>query len=496
MSASMKKIFNVESLESRQLMSANLLMDINAAVASSNPTNLVQFGNHVVFDATSDQEKPALWVSDGTAAGTIVLANTTMSWQHQMIGDTLYFVANDSVNAQQVWKTDGTPQGTVKLTNFNFSINASQSDPCNLMQGPNGVLLFSFGNVDQQGLWRTDGTSAGTFKISSSLPGTNIATLSHPVGSVLNGEFYYGVGTQVWKTDGTVQGTQELFDLPADTVSGTSSIGVSSIVSFDNKLFIQGFHFNDSELYVSDGIASGTVLLQSTPGFNAEGFLQLGGNLYFELGDGSGPTFKYQFWKTDGTTAGTTMIDQDHLVISGYAGSVDGEAIFFTPWSNYGSQMWVTDGTAQGTSMLHVPYGVGMGAELNGKIYFQAGDGNGHLLLWQSDGTAAGTSVVAGTDPSLFTGGLAAAGDQLILIGNDSVHGAEPWAFDPASGQTSVLHDFPGTQDSNPTVIAKVGNNVYFTTQSPVLNELWRTDGTPEGTIDLGITAHTGNADV
>jgi ELWxxDGT repeat protein len=63
--------------------------------------------------------------------------------------------------------------------------------------------------------------------------------------------------------------------------------------------------------------------------------------------------------------------------------------------------------------------------------------------------------------------------------------GKELWVSDGTSEGTFVIADLnEGPEDSNPGLLTRVGNMLYFTANR---TELWKTDGTTEGTerIDM-----------
>src|SRR5689334_12979472 len=63
-----------ESLESRTLLSASLVKDINTATLSSSPGPVVVSRGEAYFNA-SDAAGGGLWRTDGTDAGTVLIKN-------------------------------------------------------------------------------------------------------------------------------------------------------------------------------------------------------------------------------------------------------------------------------------------------------------------------------------------------------------------------------------------------------------------------------------
>ena len=60
----------VDGLESRLLLSAGVVADINTTDLGIGPSRVVQVGTHGFFAANDGIQSRALWITDGTAAGT------------------------------------------------------------------------------------------------------------------------------------------------------------------------------------------------------------------------------------------------------------------------------------------------------------------------------------------------------------------------------------------------------------------------------------------
>ncbi len=66
---------------------------------------------------------------------------------------------------------------------------------------------------------------------------------------------------------------------------------------------------------------------------------------------------------------------------------------------------------------------------------------------------------------------------------NDGITGVELWKVDEDKGTTTLVKDIYEGGDSNPEILAMVGDIAYFSaTDATHGSELWRTDGTTEGT--------------
>ena len=193
-----------------------------------------------------------------------------------------------------------------------------------------------------------------------------------------------------------------------------------------------------------------------------------------------------------------------------------GNMWYFVATDNtHGRELWKTDGTEQGTEIvvdLHAgeessfPYGL---VNVDGTLFFAADNGTTGLELWKSDGTAAGTVLVkdihAGNDsetnPNSSTPqNLTDVGGVLYFTANDGVTGVELWKSDGTSEGTVLVRDiFEGDQansndpnNSAPSDFVALGDTLIFTaTDDQSGREIWKSDGTEAGT-EIVRDIHTG----
>jgi ELWxxDGT repeat protein len=297
---------------------------------------------------------------------------------------------------------------------------------------------------------------------------------------------------------------------------------------------------NGRELWVSDGTSAGTMMFKNiNPGaasglsLSTSNFHVAKGILYFVANNG---TNGYELWRTDGTSAGTNMVE-DIATTPNIATSTEfGEfvnlgtnMIFATTAGSLltsSGQLWRSDGTLGGTTLIK-DFGAFSGYfpifffPFNGKIYFNGTDyANSGNELWVTDGTPAGTTLVkdinpgggdASSIPFLFN--VVVINNRFLFRAITAANGSELWYSDGTEGGIQLLKEInPGAASSNPVVYKNYdpssGNfysstlyngKVFFSADNGSNGkELWITDGTAPGTTmvkDINTGAPSGLAD-
>lgn len=187
----------------------------------------------------------------------------------------------------------------------------------------------------------------------------------------------------------------------------------------------------------------------------------------------------------------------------------DGRLYFNAADGVNGQELWVSDGTEAGTFLFKeivpgsdggVPQGL---IRVGGALFFQADNNIDGLDLWVTDGTLGGTVNLADVNPGsespppgqcVFMTNMEAAGGAVYYQADDVIHGRELWRSDGTAEGTAMVIDLnPGPDDSNPGQLTDIGGMLFFVGRdgptSPTA--LWRTDGTEAGTIQLTTPHHT-----
>lgn len=388
------------------------------------PINLTNVGNNVFF---SPLNAPQLWVTNGTPAGTRMLKDFSDSnsfgntlFNFTAVGDELFFTAYDPtspIGAQQLWKSDGTPAGTVLVAdNLIVSYGASVAVADTLYFAAINLITYNWQ------LWRSDGTAAGTHVVDAIHPGTGVRKLTN-----VNGTLYYfdaeaSNGFSVWKTDGTFN------TRVADVHPGDDYWFEYNPIAVNGKLSFAALNWStgEGELWKSNGSTKGTVAVTAVRA-DFGSVVANGKQLFFTVtnpNDGS-----QKLWVSDGTAAGTKAVapvvggtdvfgDPLPFDLTAFKGIV----YFAASDPDHGRELWQSDGTAAGTFMTQDinPGRAGSSPEsltvAGSRLYLTADDRAHGRELWvfkqtghaaaqdtRSHARQAGTTVGAPVSPQLAT---------------------------------------------------------------------------------------------
>lgn len=476
-----------------------LVADIESAPSSgdtgSEPFGFTSAGGVTYFAATTPQTGRELWRSDGTAAGTTLVADIapgTAGSAPRLLGalpsGELLFAATTPTTGEELWITDGTTAGTALVADV-FPGQGS-SIPRGLVVVDDVAYGFFDDGVHGVEPWVTDGTPGGTSLVVDALPG--------PQGHV---GFVVDVGDTVYIGSRDALGATTLY---AEPPGGPAALyatiaGSTEFTPFTRDVAAVGSHFvfevdtttHGLELWTSDGTAGGTQILHDAE-FAADGkpedLISLGDVAFFTL-DALG--LGREVWRTDGTVAGTSPVGE---VVPGPAwGAMDepmlafGGGVVFVAASN--DELWFTDGAAP--TLLVDPDGVtsvDLGVAVGGQLVFTAGASGLGLEPWITDGTPGGTQPLGEVAPgpdSGFPFGYAPTAGGVLFAAQGAGLPREPWFADLSGGVSQVAELYVDPQDlgSNPRAFTTVGDRTFFIADTQAAgSELFVTDGTTAGT--------------
>ena len=462
-----------------------LVKDINLGPHSSYPSGLTELNGRLVFAAAGHDFDTELWRSDGTAFGTVlvddIFPGTSFGCSPQSmtkVNGLIYFECY-----QYLYRTDGTFSGTVLLHTFHEGYIEFHGDL-------GGSLLFrAYDGVHGLEPWITDGTPAGTTLVKDINPSTGSAYFFDflHVGNTAYLAADDGIhGTELWRTDGHPDGTRMVADL---TPGPDGSTFYSAMPSHGGVLLAA-----NNAIYAIDPSQDAVTLVKSLPG--SVYLTSLGDRALFVADDG---VHGRELWSSDGTAAGTGMLKdiepslRDEGSYPGFMGIVSsptGRRALYATSGRQGTSLWSTDGTSAGTALVK-EIGIAGSTVLNGTVFLIGVDGEHGAELWKSDGTSAGTvmvkDIVPGPGGDVFDTPAAFRG-KVYFPYEDPDHGIELWMSDGTEAGTRLFSDLvPGLDGWIPYSLVVAGDLLFFQALDPVQfnPQLWRTDGTPEGTFQV-----------
>ncbi len=282
-------------------------------------------------------------------------------------------------------------------------------------------------------------------------------------------------GSSLFKSDGTAAGTTD--------VGKGVAYGASYVTNVGGELYFSAYDstYSNYGLWKSNGTTAGTSLVKALPsGDYLQAMAAVGGTAFFTVYSSNFNTS--ELWKSDGTAAGTVALAtglQYAYELTAVAGR-----LYFAGRTAGVDQLWTSDGTGAGTQMVKDIQISGYLSAVGSTVYFEGYDPSYGGTLWKSDGTAAGTTTVADPGKAQYLQNLANVGGTLYFSAYDGSHGYELWKSDGTAAGTTLVKDInPGSAYSNPSNLTDVGGTLYFLAYDPDHgNELWKSDGTADGT--------------
>jgi len=459
-------------------------------------------GNVALLAPRADFTSFRLWRSDGTPAGTYPLTGRldVLSDGVQIAPGFLLFAACDDAAGCELWRSDGTPEGTGIVKDI--YPGPFGSFPRHLTAW-RGRLYFLAESYPQSGLWSTDGTAAGTRFIAPSTADLDreenvlVATPSRLFFTSLEDT------DQLWTSDGTPAGTRLVRQFPALPCPAhfCQATFLSFLQPVGDAVYFPASDGTQNQLWTSDGTPGGTRRLTDFPGradLHPTPPWKLGDRWVFAAQTG-GPSTDQILW-----TAGPGFTKPAPLTgcrggcpdVLSLLGPVPGASpqrlLFVGSTPGQGAELWATDGTAGGTrrltdvcpgpcdafSRVGAPPVLGSS---RGRTWFLAVSTatGGPDELWASDGTPAGTFHVAG-----YTRGIGALGNR-VYFGAVESSTLELESTDGKPGGDRPVAVLQRKEAGSSPQIATLGDLAMMITTEGDRQRLWRSDGTPAGTVPL-----------
>jgi ELWxxDGT repeat protein len=391
-----------------------LVSDINPGPSSSNPEYLTNVNGALFFSANDGTHGRELWESNGAAAGTFLVKDINPGASGSYPGEIylldlggmtnvngiLFFSANDGTHGAELWESNGTAAGTFMVADINPG--QGYSYPTRLTN-VNGTLFFSAddGTHGRQ-LWASNGTEAGTLMlqdISHGFFGAYPTQLTN-----VNGRLFFTAVGELWESNGTTAGTVLVKDINPGGGSTDFVRVLNGGVNVNGTLFFpanDGIH--GAELWESNGTAAGTFLVDDINPGPFSSYLSyltnLNGTLFFTAM--SGTPGVSGLWESNGTAAGTSLVANN---VSFSFANVNGVLFFPAFNSSQGDfELWATNGSSAGTVVVEGDFSSSPKylTNVNGTLFFAASDSTHGVEPWVLvPQTTAATSVALATNAS------------------------------------------------------------------------------------------------
>ena len=514
-----------------------LVKDINLGSGGSFPSTFVEFNNMLYFVANDGVNARQIWHSDGTTTGTMPLAQPNQATNyfspHQLtVSDNfIYFAAYSSIYGFELWRTDGTVGGTEFLGDI--AQGDANSDPAGIITFGDDAYTNATDQIHGYELWKYDdgdqtlemqadinafkadvflgpvecfednlsfvfgtdfrGPTIDQIDLNTNTTSTVVDTLGDlkhifEYYGKLNGIYYFkGLGStssaELWRSDGTDAGTYLVKDIDPN---GSSRI--SNVTFIEDKIYFSASNGQDGiEPWVSDGTAAGTFQLADiTPGVTYSQSFQFVGGLssVFFIVDNT-------LWATDGTQQGTIQLT--NFSTFRMVPFLDG-ILFIGGDPSLGSELHYSEGTSASTVLIKdiSPTSSSNPIHLTvvgNRAYFSANQSVSGAELWVTDGTASGTNLVKVIDSNSSTASIdemIAFQNGVVFVATDEMSGQEIWKSDGTATGTEIILDIvAGPESSFPNNLVTNDEVVYFKQGNPFGDNIWQTDCTAGGTIQI-----------
>jgi ELWxxDGT repeat protein len=479
--------------------------DVAPGTASSTvgyPDNgMISSPEGLFFFASDGVHGRELWKTNGTAAGTVRVSNNTSTrygfreLQGVWSGGALHFWSQDD----ELWKSTGTAQGTGRVRELADYARSSITRWRGSAASLDGTLFFTASSsAGSERLWRSNGTANGTTPVGgSTTPLLSASHITRLEGRVLVAASDASGARWLWSVDTSTQAPRKLTSI-RELYSEEPDRPI--VTAGGQAWFVDWDTLGDS-VWKTDGTPEGTRLLRRGERFT-EWHPRLptvvGTQLYFVANTG----WRHEeLWTSDGTEAGTRRVvgldAPERRVTVHHMLTMNGRLYFWATTEARGLELWTSDGTAAGTRALGPVLSVSWKAPaprntavVNGTLFYTVEPEGGPPELWKTDGGAPVKVRTFGTTervnpPSHFS----PAGNMLLFWADDGTHGYQPWRSDGTEAGTVMVKNLrPGGASAVGTAgrFTRVGADgpfVFSASDGLSGQELWRTDGTAEGTV-------------
>jgi ELWxxDGT repeat protein len=414
------------------------------------------------------------------------------------LNDSLYFLAFNQSFQRILWSSDGSANNTNPVKN---SIQGQQPPKIDGIKVCDSFLIASVYKENSWELWRKNGNDSKYFKFKEQIvAGEYLNIIFNNWISSANQSFfshYSGLDNfeLLWKTDGTEEGTQILRKIEGPAGGYPEIFGFSV---FANDLYFSSLSLNNNvPVWKSDGTPSGTIIIKELrddelSNFNPSFAYPVEDTLFFMANKEE--ITRSELWRTEGVHKNTRKameIDKEFTLLKSFGGSL---YLGFTNESNE-NELWKynTDGTIK-TKLIGGLNGVlGKFFECKGKLYFTASIWMKGEEVWVTDGTSGGTKMLIENDQATGYSNVLSfneSDNHLFILINKSLNNVGLWAVDLITNLPVLIKEMPyGYYSYSAAALGVKAGELYFIQNRftyPFSTELWKSNGTSIGTLKVG----------
>jgi ELWxxDGT repeat protein len=458
----------------------------------ANPSGFTVSNGRIYISAQTFQEGLEPWVLDPQAGSLGMLKDirpkelSSSPGNYRSVGDAVYFTAEDK-RGRCLWTSVGKSAGTKAMTSLlpkGWTISNAR------MSSLGDTLYFTASHRDLgTALWRKDPKGKKAVRVAATITGNGsfLAPEDFFVDAEASGDTVYFLGNDgsdrlLWRTNGSPAGT---YPLEAPRVKATRGDASSSLSVVNDRIVFSGPDPVDKGQFALLAATDRQASAGRIAGIPAESYPEIshsmvrsGDHAYFVGTDA-------RLWASDGTAAGTFRFEMAvNQTGPGYPiPDGEGAVFFFANHEGASGGIWFAD-AASGTMAKVDPLRGECLTVQGGDLYFVRRNAAMELCLWRNTGVAGSTTEVASIP------GAVSMRSSAGLLWIDALwpweeNRRELWRSDgtaegtfavATSGRDTKFEVIPGIQAGQPCLFfARTGSACEF----------WLSDGTEGGTQRL-----------
>lgn len=460
------------------------------------PQDLTVANGKLFFTAATADKGRELWKSDGTALGTVMVADYTLGSGGSDISNLCAYSNRvlfgcKGVDGNELRSTDGVTITTVR------NIRQGNSNPTGFVKMDNTVYFSADEGIYGNELWKTDGTEVGTMLLADIYAGAKGSSpsdflevkASNGAKTLFFVAFNAGTGRELYKLENTPGAAPVRI---SDIVAGSEWSNIGNLTNVNGRLYFTAKNINDADGDRIYRVNTARTGVQTTGGEIrwADNLVAKGSTLFFTaaLGDAS-----LLCKMVNGATSIVKLFELGH---SPRNLTVVGNYLYFSGSNpGYGRELWRTNAAANDAIRISdTRPGANSSSpanltNFNGVLHFTAFTDlmDAGPQIFKTNNALTWVEAIGG--PMTLAFDLEVAGNKLFFfqgVPNES----DVKLCKLENGITTLIKSFGpilGELSVSELGMTAAGENVYFGANTVGTGiELWKSNGTEAGTIPTG----------